>query len=195
MNTPQRGRPRSEQARAAILDAARAMLLEVGYENLAIEAVAGRAEVGRQTIYRWWDSKAVLVADAVLRGGLPAPRDMVIARSGTIRNDLLSWAIGFAEMASEPHNAALIRGLAAATAGSHRTAAELYDQFTGPQHKMLVDRMRGAIERGEVLESSDLEAAIDALVGGILYRVLAQIPVTRAHATALVDVVLLGVAR
>lgn len=195
MTIPPRGRPRSEQARVAILDAAREALIEAGYESLTIEAVAGRAGVGRQTIYRWWDSKAELAADAVLRGGLPAPHDMVITASGTIRDDLLSWATGFVQMASEANNAALVRGLAAATAGSHRTAAELYVRFTGPLHEMLVDRMRAAVTGGEVRESSDLDAAIDALVGGLLYRVLAQIPLTEAHATALVDVTLLGVAR
>ncbi len=194
MTTPRRGRPRSEQARVAILDAARAALIEVGYETLSIEAIASRAGVGRQTIYRWWDSKAELAADAVLRGGLPAPHDMAIATSGTIRHDLVSWATGFAEMAGDPNNAALIRGLAAATAGSHRTAAELYDRFTGPLHEALVDRMRDAVAGGEVRGSSDLEAAVDALVGGVLYRVLAQIPLTGAHATALVDAILLGVA-
>jgi AcrR family transcriptional regulator len=84
---PQDGRPRrrSERARVAILDATNELLHENGLDNLSIEAVAARAGVGKQTIYRWWPTRPALVADALLHrddlepllapdtGGGPAP--------------------------------------------------------------------------------------------------------------------------
>ena len=65
---PIRGRPRSVEANDAILAAAIALVREVGYDNVTIEAIAGRAGVGKATIYRRWPSKEPLIADAI--GGI-----------------------------------------------------------------------------------------------------------------------------
>jgi TetR/AcrR family transcriptional regulator of autoinduction and epiphytic fitness len=56
--------PRVERSRAVILTAAVAELAEVGYGGVTIEAVAARAGVGKSTIYRHWNDKLELIADA-----------------------------------------------------------------------------------------------------------------------------------
>ena len=53
-----RGRPRSETARKAVLRAALRLVAAHGYRALTIEGIAAAAGVGKQTIYRWWPSKA-----------------------------------------------------------------------------------------------------------------------------------------
>jgi AcrR family transcriptional regulator len=58
------GRPRSEKVRKAVIGSTLALLKRVGFDDLTIEAVAGRAGVGKATIYRWWPNKADLVIDA-----------------------------------------------------------------------------------------------------------------------------------
>ena len=58
------GRPRSEQARLAILDSTLKLLGKNGFSNLTIEDVAARAGVGKMTVYRWWPNKASMIADA-----------------------------------------------------------------------------------------------------------------------------------
>lgn len=60
-----RGRPRSDAARRAILDAAYALVVAHGYAGVTTEAIAARAGASKQTIYRWWPSKAELVLDAL----------------------------------------------------------------------------------------------------------------------------------
>src|SRR5450631_2534200 len=60
-----RGRPRDAGRDVAILDTVRELLIEVGYDHLSIESVAGRAGVGKATIYRRYPDKATLVAAAV----------------------------------------------------------------------------------------------------------------------------------
>ncbi len=58
------GRPRSEKARQAILRSTLKLLGENGFSDLTIEEVAGRAAVGKATVYRWWPNKGALIADA-----------------------------------------------------------------------------------------------------------------------------------
>ena len=59
------GRPRSEQSRRASLNSTLKLLHEPGgFPDLSIEAIAADAGVSKATVYRWWPTKAVLVADA-----------------------------------------------------------------------------------------------------------------------------------
>jgi AcrR family transcriptional regulator len=58
------GRPRSERARQAVLEAADDLLVEVGYASMTMKALAERAGVGRQTVYRWWSTKAEVLLEA-----------------------------------------------------------------------------------------------------------------------------------
>ena len=60
------GRPRSEATRQRILAATLDLLEECTVQALTIEAIARQAGVGKATIYRWWDSKALVVIDAFM---------------------------------------------------------------------------------------------------------------------------------
>ena len=62
---PRRGRPRSEKARLAILEAATELLLVQGLSAVSMDAVAERAGVSKATIYRWWPTKETLALDAL----------------------------------------------------------------------------------------------------------------------------------
>jgi AcrR family transcriptional regulator len=84
---PSRGRPRDVALDAAILDATSRLLVEVGYDQLSIEAVAARAGVGKTTVYRRHPTKAALVAAAVDRRGPWTPPDIT---GGPLREALLA---------------------------------------------------------------------------------------------------------
>ncbi|MFF3431723.1 TetR/AcrR family transcriptional regulator [Streptomyces sp. NPDC002602] len=58
------GRPRSESARIAVLHAVDDMLVEQGYAAMTMKGIAERAGVGRQTVYRWWSTKAEILLEA-----------------------------------------------------------------------------------------------------------------------------------
>jgi AcrR family transcriptional regulator len=66
-----RGRPRSEVARQAILDATKTLLETATVRELTIEAIAKKAGVGKSTIYRWWPRKAAIVIDAFFESLAP----------------------------------------------------------------------------------------------------------------------------
>ncbi|AXF05864.1 TetR/AcrR family transcriptional regulator [Paraburkholderia hospita] len=60
------GRPRSEETRTQILAATVRLLHTSTIQAISIEAIAREAGVGKATIYRWWDSKALVVIDAFM---------------------------------------------------------------------------------------------------------------------------------
>src|SRR6476620_3260338 len=81
------GRPRSEAAHRAILEAARELLIEEGFTRLRLEHVAARAGVGKSTIYRRWASKEALTLELLL--GLAGPH-LEIRDVGNTRAELLA---------------------------------------------------------------------------------------------------------
>jgi len=100
-----RGRPRSDKAHRAILDAAREQLIKEGYSGLRLEHVAAHAGVGKATIYRRWRSKEAL-AQALL-ADLAAPH-IDIEETGDTREEML---------------AAVMNPMLAVTTAQERTAA------------------------------------------------------------------------
>jgi AcrR family transcriptional regulator len=64
--TTRMGRPRSERARQAVLHAVDDLLVDVGYAAMTMKGIAERAGVGRQTLYRWWTTKAEILLEAII---------------------------------------------------------------------------------------------------------------------------------
>jgi AcrR family transcriptional regulator len=72
------------------LQAALKLGLRDGYEAVSLLAIATEAKAGRQTIYRWWDSKVVLYLD-VLRRELAARESLIAPTdSPTLHSYLIS---------------------------------------------------------------------------------------------------------
>jgi AcrR family transcriptional regulator len=88
LTDPTRGRPRDPRRREAILHAAIALVAEVGYDRMTVEALAHRAGVSKPTIYRRWpQGKPAIVAEAIhaKRAAAGPPPD-----TGSLRGDLLA---------------------------------------------------------------------------------------------------------
>ena len=92
------GRPRDSSRDQAILDATLSLLTEVGYEQLSMEAVAGRSGAAKTTIYRRYRDKAALVAAAVERR---APAKPPQPAGESLREDVHSLAAWLARSISE----------------------------------------------------------------------------------------------
>ena len=158
------GRPRSEEAHQAILDATLALLAEVGFSALTVEGVAGRAGVGKATIYRRWPSKLPLVVEAF--GGLPSFED---ADTGALETDLKAMLRSYLELFNKTPLAAVLPALASERA--HDPAlAELFDPVLLQRRSPLVHALERAVARGEVAPDLDLDLAADLIVGPIAVR-------------------------
>lgn len=82
------GRPRSEQAREAVLHAVDDLLLEVGYAAMTMKGIAERAGVGRQTVYRWWSTKAEILFEASV---IDAEEELAVLLTGDLLADLTAY--------------------------------------------------------------------------------------------------------
>ncbi|WP_234293539.1 TetR/AcrR family transcriptional regulator, partial [Nocardia jinanensis] len=78
---------RSHRSRTAILTATTELIGEVPYAKLTVEAIAARAGVGKQTIYRWWPSKGAVVFEAMLESDT-GPEGLALPDTGDIATDL-----------------------------------------------------------------------------------------------------------
>ena len=160
-------RRRSEKSRVAIIEATRALLLERGFDGLSIEAVAARAGVGKQTIYRWWPSRPALVADVLLEDA-----DKILAtmpRTDDVTADLVSWSRTLASALTTKRGNAMLRILTAASLEHEDTAARLRAGFSRP----LLDSVRTRL-LAEQIDPDLASAAADALLGGVVYPVLSE---------------------
>jgi AcrR family transcriptional regulator len=184
------GRPRSEEAHQAILDATLALLAEVGFSALTVEGVAGRAGVGKATIYRRWPSKLPLVVEAF--GGLPSFED---ADLGSLAADLKAMLRAYLELFNKTPLAAVLPALASERA--HDPAlAELFDPVLRQRRSPLTRALERAVARGEVPADLDLDLAADLIVGPIAVRLFfTGRKVTTRMVDPMVDLALSGVAR
>jgi AcrR family transcriptional regulator len=82
------GRPRSEQAREAVLHAVDDLLLEVGYAAMTMKGIAERAGVSRMTVYRWWSTKAEILFEAT---AADAEQELVTSPAGGPLDDLTAY--------------------------------------------------------------------------------------------------------
>jgi AcrR family transcriptional regulator len=191
---PQRGRPRSERARKAILEAASELLLARGLSAVSMDAVAERAGVSKATIYRWWPTKETLALDALYTewaAARPHPRD-----TGSLRGDLLSLLRPWARLASSRPYGRVVAALLTEAQTDPAFAAEYRERFVEPRRQQAREIFRRAIERGEIPADTKVEVALDLLYGPLYHRLLhGHAPLNDRFVREVIDMVLDGVRR
>jgi AcrR family transcriptional regulator len=184
-----RGRPRSAELDWAILEAARALLVQVGYAGLSMEAIAARAGVGKPTVYRRYPTKAAVVFEAVF-GRTKAIDD---PDTGSLRADLIeaySWAVD--EFAA-PEAQAALPGLMADIASSSELARFIRALVVEPEFGRVRVMFERGQARGEIRDDVDLDLVIDVFTGTALARAsLLDHELDRDFGVALVDLILEG---
>ena len=186
------GARRSEASRRAILTAAFELVGEVGYERLSIEGIAARAGVGKQTIYRWWPSKGVVLFDAFLAMSENQEGEVALPDSGDLEADLkLVLRATVAELA-DPRYDLPMRALAAAMLHDPALAAEYERRLERPLRASKRARLEQAQAAGQLPPGADLELAVDLLWAPLWRRWQDGGELTGAFADALVETVLAG---
>jgi AcrR family transcriptional regulator len=174
---------RNERSRIAILTAARDLLTEVGYAALTIEAIAARAGVGKQTIYRWWPGRGAVILDALT----VSAAELDLPDTGDLAADMrLVMRATVAEFA-DPQLSATTRALTIETLSNEVLAAQVRDRLLGPQMAAIRSRIAAGQVAGQVRTGIDLDLAAELFMGPLYHRwMLGTGPLTDAYADDLV---------
>jgi AcrR family transcriptional regulator len=184
----QAGRPRSERADKAIVEATLDLLAEEsGVAGVSIEAVAARAGVGKTTIYRRWPSKEALIVHALgaVKEPLPEPA------GESARADLTEIARRLAGDRHRRYSRCFWN-----VAGGAEKYPGLYARYRQdviePRREVIRRVIRRGIETGELRADLDVEVVLSLLLGSLTAR-RPQETVPAGYAEAAVDTLLRGI--
>ncbi|MCT4354347.1 TetR/AcrR family transcriptional regulator [Streptomyces sp. Je 1-79] len=169
------GRPRSVEADAAILEATRAALVELGWSKLTMGDVAGRAGVAKTTLYRRWASKNELVVDAVavLFDELELP-DL-----GSLQADIENVVLQFAALLQRPETKTALMAVVAESTRDEPLRERIRASIVDRQKRLVLEGRQRAQERGELPSDRDPESVgstddliFDVIAGAVVHRAL-----------------------
>ncbi len=142
---------RAAARRQAILDAALALLMDVGYDRMSMDALAERARAGKATIYRHWSGKAEIVVEAVRSRKCDDP--MALPDTGSLRGDLLA-ALNHSRESFTEEDSALLIGLVSAMHHDHELAGLMRQQIFEAKQGLYDVIVARAVHRGEAVSTS-----------------------------------------
>jgi AcrR family transcriptional regulator len=161
------GRPRDPRIDASILRATSELLVEIGYSNLTMVAVAERAGTTKTALYRRWSSKAELVHEAAF----PAAPTALEKPAGSIAVDIRAMIVAARDVFTSPVVRAALPGLIGDMAADAELNARVMGRFTGLFDAVRV-RLNEAVTRGEVRRDVDPDRLIEVIGGATMLRML-----------------------
>lgn len=141
-----------------------------GPASLHMEAIAKRAGVSKETLYRWWHSKTEVILDAMAEYGQQA---VPVPDTGTLLGDLREFLRATADSA-DPPTVRVLRHLAAAAAADEGEALQIRDRFLARRRAALGELLDRAVARGEI-EAGHAALARDLIYGSLWYRIIFDI--------------------
>jgi AcrR family transcriptional regulator len=166
---PRPGRKRSENSRLAILAAAFALVGDVGYRDLTIEGIAARAGTGKQTIYRWWPTKADVLLDAL---ATEADLHIPVPDTGDYPADLRAFLSATFAMGRDRRVVDALRALMAHAQLDDAFHARFRASFLLRRRDALATILDRAHARGELPDGLTASTVADIVFGVIWYRML-----------------------
>lgn len=162
------GRPRSEEARQAILSSTLKLLAENGFSDFTMEGVADRAAVGKATLYRWWPNKGALIADAFAGS---TTRRLRFPDTGSVYTDMSRQMRQLVKVFRSPRGR-IVSAILAAGQSDKELISAFRERFLWPRRHEAYATLRRGILRGELRKDADLDLLLDSLYGPIYMRFL-----------------------
>lgn len=166
---PARGRPRSERARTAILQAAGELMLAGGLRAATVDGIAARAGVSKATVYRWWPSRGAVALD----GFLHQVEDSIRTPDGASTQEALVLQVrALARLVRDTPSGPLLHALTAQAESDPDVAQALRVQWLAPRRAAAVEILDRAVASGELRPDVDVAAAVDQLFAPVYHRLL-----------------------
>jgi AcrR family transcriptional regulator len=181
---------RSKRAHEAILNAAAELIHERPYSDVCIEAIAARAGVGKQTIYRWWTSKAAVLMEAC--AALVA-REVPLPDKGSFVEDFRDYLTHICSFFSTQLSKPAIAGLLAEAQSNPELAKAFQERLLMQRRSILSTILNRGVARGELRTGLDLDVIMDMIHGALWYRTLIlKAPLEEAFVEGVVAHVMAG---
>jgi AcrR family transcriptional regulator len=162
------GRPRSEQARLAILRSTLKILGKHGFSDLTIEDVAAHAGVGKATVYRWWPNKAALIADAFASSTTSA---LHFPDTGSVCSDMSQQMRQLVKI-FRSRRGRIVSAILGGGQSDKDLITAFRKRFLMPRRLEAYSTLRRGIRRGELRKDIDMDLVLDSLYGPIYMRFL-----------------------
>ncbi|MFJ4968356.1 TetR/AcrR family transcriptional regulator [Streptomyces sp. NPDC088755] len=196
--TTRTGRPRSTAADAAILEATRASLVDLGWSKLTMGDVATRAGVAKTTLYRRWTGKNELVVDAVA----VLFDELELPDRGSLAADVQGVVLQFAALLERPETRTALMAVVAESTRDDSLRRRIRSAIVDRQKRLVLLGRERAQARGELRYEDDASAAarnadliFDVIAGAVVHRTLVSAePVDAEWASGFTTLLLLGLA-
>ena len=167
--SPARGRPRSQDTDRRLLDAARDMLAEGGYDALTFDALSRATGIPRSMIYRRWPTRTHL-ANMIASGGDVTWPDLLSTRGLEAQISALVHEV--LERYRRPDIGAAAIGVIAATQGNRDLQRELQTEAETNARRALAAIVARGQEAGLICPKANTDILFDMVIGTLLYRAL-----------------------
>lgn len=159
---------RTAATQAAVFEATLAELVSHGYDETSVEAIAARAGVHKTTIYRRWQTKERLVAEAL---GAAADSRIDVRDSGDIDSDLRVLAQSILRTLASRETVALVRVLVSGAQAS-AMARQMFQGYWLARLGHVGPMVNAAVRRGQLPPGTDAAALMHYLAAPLFHRVL-----------------------
>ncbi|MFI5917258.1 TetR/AcrR family transcriptional regulator [Streptomyces anulatus] len=192
------GRPRSTAADAAILEATRSSLVDLGWSKLTMGDVATRAGVAKTTLYRRWAGKNELVVDAVA----VLFDELELPDRGSLAADVQGVVLQFAALLERPEARTALMAVVAESTRDDSLRLRIRSAIVDRQKRLVLLGRQRAQARGELRYEDDASTAarnadliFDVIAGAVVHRTLVSAePVDSEWASGFTSLLLLGLA-
>jgi AcrR family transcriptional regulator len=184
-----RGRPRSDSAHRAIVNAFHELLIEVGFAHLKMEHVAARAGASKATIYRRWRSKEELAIELLRELAIP---HIVVPDSGDTREELRAIAQDVIDRLTQSEFGPVIRRLLCEIAGNAAVGEAFRATAVVPRRDEVRVVIERGMQRGELRASVDADIVTELLIGSICFRLIFGGAFDERFTEEVVDMVMSG---
>jgi AcrR family transcriptional regulator len=160
------------------------LLQEKSVRDMSMEEVAKRAGIGKQTLYKWWPTKASLVMSMFSeRIGRYPDAEQASSAEANLKQRLMRMIKVFTGPLGK-----IVADLIAEGQSEPAVLQEFFERHVRPRRADTIAALEQGKASGELRSDANAEIAVDALFGAVYYRLLFRSdPLTDLYADELVD--------